>query len=415
MLLTCPRLTAQTVGFTGAVRTLGSGFIDPFGVAADGSRSVYVADSGNNRVVELDHADPPNVRFANPTAVSSVDSTDEPQTVTAVNDGSAPLTFSSESFPTDSPQAGSGANRCTASTNLDPGQTCDLTFEFSPKSPGKLTEEITLTDNALNAAGTRQQIAVSGTALQTQTLTFTPPASVLYGVKPIDLSTAAKASSGLAVSFHLAGGPAKLAGSVLSITGTGSVVVEAIQAGSGKYAAATPVKKTITVNPALLTVTAKSTSVLFGKAIPALTYTLSGLVYKDPETVVTGKPVETTTAKKDSPVGHYPIAITRGTLKAANYKFAFVDGKLTVTALGTAKEPEFKPASGTYKTSASVTITDTTPGAVTHYTTNGSTPTAGSTKYTKAVTVKSTTTIKAIAVAPGYSDSQVATAKYTID
>jgi len=39
-------LSAQTVAFTGVLRTLGSGYSDPAGVAVYGSGNVYVADGG---------------------------------------------------------------------------------------------------------------------------------------------------------------------------------------------------------------------------------------------------------------------------------------------------------------------------------------------------------------------------------
>jgi Legume lectin domain/Chitobiase/beta-hexosaminidase C-terminal domain len=57
---------------------------------------------------------------------------------------------------------------------------------------------------------------------------------------------------------------------------------------------------------------------------------------------------------------------------------------------------------------------DTTPGATIYYTTNGTTPTTSSTKYTTAIAVSSTTTIQAIAVASGYNNSAVATGSYVI-
>jgi hypothetical protein len=70
--------------------------------------------------------------------------------------------------------------------------------------------------------------------------------------------------------------------------------------------------------------------------------------------------------------------------------------------------------SGTYPGVQTVTITDATAGAMIYYTTNGSTPTASSAVYSGAIAVNGTETLNAIAVAPGYSNSAVASAAYTI-
>jgi uncharacterized repeat protein (TIGR03803 family) len=80
-----------------------------------------------------------------------------------------------------------------------------------------------------------------------------------------------------------------------------------------------------------------------------------------------------------------------------------------------AATPEFSPVAGTYTSTQSVTISDNTTGATIYYTTNGTTPTASSTKYTSAISVSSTETIEAIAVATGYLNSSVASAAYTIN
>jgi uncharacterized repeat protein (TIGR03803 family) len=79
-----------------------------------------------------------------------------------------------------------------------------------------------------------------------------------------------------------------------------------------------------------------------------------------------------------------------------------------------AAKPVFSPAAGTYNAAQTVAIKSATKGAIIYYTTNGKTPTSASTKYTAAITVSASETIKAIAVAPEYDPSIVASAAYTI-
>src|SRR5204863_9694572 len=76
--------------------------------------------------------------------------------------------------------------------------------------------------------------------------------------------------------------------------------------------------------------------------------------------------------------------------------------------------PTFNPPAGTYPGAQSVTLSDSASGATIYYTTDGSTPTTASTQYTAPIAVTHSLTIKAIATASGMSDSEVATAAYTI-
>ena len=79
--------------------------------------------------------------------------------------------------------------------------------------------------------------------------------------------------------------------------------------------------------------------------------------------------------------------------------------------------PTFTPAAGTYSEVQNVEITTATDGATIYYTTDGTDPDAtstASTKYTAPIPVAETMTIKAIAVKEGMTDSEIATAEYTI-
>ena len=76
--------------------------------------------------------------------------------------------------------------------------------------------------------------------------------------------------------------------------------------------------------------------------------------------------------------------------------------------------PVLSPGSETFSSPIQVTITDSTPGATIYYTTDGSTPTTSSTQYTGPITVTTTETVNAMATAPGFTQSAVASATYTL-
>ena len=87
----------------------------------------------------------------------------------------------------------------------------------------------------------------------------------------------------------------------------------------------------------------------------------------------------------------------------------------TYTNITQASAPTFSVVGGTYSTAQSVSISDATAGATIYYTTNGTTPTTSSTQYTgTAISVSTTETLEAMAVAAGYANSAVASAAYTI-
>ena len=94
--------------------------------------------------------------------------------------------------------------------------------------------------------------------------------------------------------------------------------------------------------------------------------------------------------------------------KAEFYKEDSGGGQETVAT------PTFSPAAGTFTEAQNVTISCTTEGATIHYTLDGTDPTANSDTYSTPLAISETTTVKAIAMKQGMSNSSVASATYTI-
>jgi DNA-binding beta-propeller fold protein YncE len=229
--------------------TLASGMNDPLGVVADGSGNVFASSAAGNSVWKLDFADPPSLNFATTTSGS----TSNAQTVTVENIGNTPLSFpvlasgNNPSISTNFTLNSTGTTACplvgasssTAGT-LAAGASCQLLVSFAPVIGGSINGSLVLTDTNLNALApgyTTQSIALSGTALDLPTLSFSAIASQTYGNAPFTVS-ATSASSG-AVTYAVASGPATISGSTVTLTGVGTVVLNASQAASGGYAPAT--------------------------------------------------------------------------------------------------------------------------------------------------------------------------------
>lgn len=166
--------------------------------------------------------------------------------------------------------AGAATPSGTVSYSIDGGTAQSVTLTAGSASvpvPNTLSggaHSIRLTYN-----GDTNYLSSSGTVnftigIAANTITFTQPAAVTYGTAPVTLT--ASATSGAAVTFTLASGPATLSGNVLTITGTGSVVITASQAAGVDYAAPTPVTRTLTVNKATATVSGTAPSIAFGQS-----------------------------------------------------------------------------------------------------------------------------------------------------
>ena len=164
--------------------------------------------------------------------------------------------------------------------------------------------------------------------------------------------------------------------------------------------------------------------------VDALTFSLSGGTYSSSQSVTistatSGASIRYTT-DGSTPTSSYGTVYSGAvsissttTLRAIAYKSGMTNSAVnsaTYTIItGTVANPQFSPGGGTYTSSQSVSISSSTSGAAIRYTTDGSTPTSSTgTVYSSAISVSSTTTLKAIAYKSGMTDSSVSTAVYTI-
>ncbi|MGC2163408.1 MAG: chitobiase/beta-hexosaminidase C-terminal domain-containing protein, partial [Silvibacterium sp.] len=307
---------------------------------------------------------------------------------------------------------------CTTATSIASGTACEFVAQFSPAlgtATGTQSATADFNSTALNTASA--PITLTGSAvyqpLLSQTINFTaPPSPVAYGSGPITLS--ATATSGLPVTFSVLSGPGSVSGDALTITGVGTIVVAANQAGNADYTAAPQVTQSVVVTQASQTInfTAPPSPVTYGSG----PITLSA-------TATSGLPVTFSLVSGPGSVSGNTLTITGvGTIvvaanQAGNADYAAapqVTQSVVVNVIGAVAAPTFTPAAGSYSSVQSVTLADTTAGAMIYYTTDGSAPTTSSTLYSGAITVSSTETINAIAVAADYSNSPIASAVYTI-
>lgn len=103
-------------------------------------------------------------------------------------------------------------------------------------------------------------------------------------------------------------------------------------------------------------------------------------------------------------------AATRGDIAVMSYNGLATEGedsKIPAT-------PTASVSGGEYKTTQSVKLTTATKDADIYYTTDGTEPTEKSTKYTTAISISQTTTLKAIAVKNGVASKNVMSVDYTI-
>jgi sugar lactone lactonase YvrE len=123
-----------------------------------------------------------------------------------------------------------------------------------------------------------------------------------------------------------------------------------------------------------------------------------------------------TTPTTSSRVYNSPVALRGRTVLSAIAVAPETEQSHVTTATYTvpAPAPVLSPAGFSTLAPAAVKITNVLANATMYYTTDGSTPTTSSTRYTGPVTVSQTENLQAIAVAPSYSPSATVSGAYVI-
>jgi len=107
-------------------------------------------------------------------------------------------------------------------------------------------------------------------------------------------------------------------------------------------------------------------------------------------------------------LGNQTVTVTYSG-KTAGFTVNVIDPNRSTVAT-----PTPSVVAGTYNAAQSVTLSCATENAAIYYTTNGNNPTKTSTRYTGAISIGSTTTLKAIAVKEGMNNSGILTVVYTV-
>jgi hypothetical protein len=189
------------------------------------------------------------------------------------------------------------------------------------------------------------------------TVVWTAPAAISYGtaLSAVQLNaTASPVSAGRFVYTPPAGTMLGVGSQALSVSFTPTDSTDYSSSRGGT---------TLQVNPSALTVAAGSAYSTYGQPLPPLIYTITGFVNGDTQSSATsGAPSEGTAASPVSTPGVYPIAISQGSLAAANYNFmSFLNGTLTMqqaasTVAATSQNSSISPNQSTTLT-ATVSVT----------------------------------------------------------
>ncbi|MGB8491874.1 MAG: gliding motility-associated C-terminal domain-containing protein, partial [Bacteroidales bacterium] len=224
-----------------------------------------------------------------------------------------------------------GSPHTIASCSLKPGDPYSilLTMEIPIVAADAVLVEYTRGDVTAISGGFLESFYNMPVTLLSQTITFNAIAPKTYGDAPFALSSSASSHLGMAYSSSDLT-VAEILSNMVTIRAAGTIQITALQAGNAVYAPAKYIRE-LTINKADLVFTADNKTRRYLEPNPEFTYTISGFVNGEDQSVIDVLPTAGTTATESSSAGQYPISFSGVTDN--DYNFVFVDGTLTITKI----------------------------------------------------------------------------------
>lgn len=161
---------------------------NPSNLALDAAGNLYIADYSNNRIRKVT-VSASSLSFSN----TNVGQASTSQFVTVSNAGTQSLSLSALTLSANFEQQASGYVDCSSSSAIVAGSNCIAAIAFAPSTSGALSGTLKVTGNSLNAVGSYQSAALSGTgtggAVPVVSLS---PTSVSFGSLSVGSTSAAQ-------------------------------------------------------------------------------------------------------------------------------------------------------------------------------------------------------------------------------
>ena len=123
----------------------------------------------------------------------------------------------------------------SAPVSVQVNASCTTAVSFQPTAVGPLSGTLVRTDNNLGVTGATQTILLNGLGVGIPPTIVFAVGNHTFGDAPFTVG--ATSNSPGAIAYSVVSGPATIAGTTVTLTGAGAVVLQASQVASGIYAA----------------------------------------------------------------------------------------------------------------------------------------------------------------------------------